>query len=49
MKHIYGIVFSNRNIGGNGRSLPPFQVRDEVMERRYRKILEPAVENKFPS
>ena len=34
-KHFYGIVFYARNIGGNKKLFPPFQVRgnDAVTER----------------
>ena len=28
MKHLYGIVFSDRNIDSNEKSFPAFQVRD---------------------
>ena len=28
MKHVYGIVFSDRNIDSNEKSFPAFQVRD---------------------
>ena len=35
MKHFYGIVFSDRNIDGNEKSFPPFQVcgNDGITER----------------
>ena len=43
MKHCYGIVFSDRNIDGNEKSFPPFQVRGRrnkmIVTTKFRNLL----------
>ena len=43
MKHCYGIVFSDRNIDGNEKSIPPFHVRGRrnkmIVTTKFRNLL----------